>query len=162
MTTPPDRSGRRPTQRPPMAAEAVAAVAGSRFYPGALNARMAGRIKRKLGEAFGLRNFGVNLTELAPGAASALMHAHALQDEFLYMLEGEAILRLGGEEYRLGPGDCVGLPAGGPAQQLVNRSDAPARYLEIGDRTQGDVVRYPEDGLTARLDADGRWRIASL
>ncbi len=144
--------------RPPMPADEIPATQGSRFYPGDLNADMAGRTKRKLGDAFGLNNFGVNLTLLAPGAASALMHAHERQDEFIYILEGTPTLRFGENEHRLGPGDCIGFPAGGPPHQLINRSDAPVRYLEIGDRTAGDVARYPEHGLIARFDGH-RWHL---
>ncbi|MBC4019038.1 cupin domain-containing protein [Siccirubricoccus deserti] len=118
---------------------------------------MAGRVKRALGDVFGLRNFGVNLTELAPGAASALHHMHSRQDEFIFMLEGRLVLVTGdGDETLLQPGDCAGFPAGGPAHHLENREAEAARYLELGDRTEGDEVSYPADDLVA-VSAGSGW-----
>jgi uncharacterized cupin superfamily protein len=128
-------------------------------YPAPLAARVAGRTKRPLGEAFGLRNFGVNLTTLAPGAASALRHAHSRQDELVYVLAGEPTLISDAGTVDLKPGMCAGFAAGsGNAHHLVNRTERPVTYLEIGDRTAGDEVRYPDDDIAARLGTDGRWR----
>ncbi|MDJ0390553.1 cupin domain-containing protein [Roseomonas sp. E05] len=141
-----------------LTAMAVAPRARPSSYPPVFAARMAGRIKRPLGDAFGLRSFGVNLTELQPGACSALHHAHSRQDEFIFVLEGEPVLVTGaGGETVLRPGDCAGFPAGGAAHHLENRSAAPVRYLEIGDRAEGDEVFYPADDLTA-VREDGAWR----
>lgn len=127
-------------------------------YPPPFAARVAGREKRALGDVFGLRNFGVNLTRLEPGAMSALRHAHARQDEFVYVLDGEPTLVTDAGETRLAPGLCAGFPAGsGDAHHLVNRTDRDVWYLEIGDRTPGDAVTYPDDDLAAAL-IDGRWR----
>ena len=76
-------------------------------------ARVApGRGKRALGELFGLTNFGVNLTRLAPGGQSALRHAHGKQDEFVYILEGEPTLVTNAGETPLKPGMCAGFKAG--------------------------------------------------
>jgi uncharacterized cupin superfamily protein len=127
-------------------------------YPAPFAARMAGREKRALGDVFGLINFGVNLTRLAPGAQSALLHRHSRQDEFIYILQGAPTLVTEAGETELGPGMCAGFPAGGLAHHLVNRTDTDAVYLEIGDRTAGDRGDYPADDLEARLDPDGRWR----
>ena len=119
---------------------------------------MAGREKRALGDAGGLRNFGVNLTRLDPGAASALRHWHERQDEFVYVLEGELVLVTDEGDSVLGAGMAVAFPAGRQCgHQLVNRSDRPALYLEIGDRSPGDRVHYTVDDLEARLGPDGRW-----
>ena len=85
-------------------------------YPAAFAARMDGREKRPLGDLFGLRNFGVNLTRLAPGGQSALFHRHSRQDEFVYILEGEPTLITDNAESQLQPGDCAGFPAGGTAK----------------------------------------------
>lgn len=126
-------------------------------YPPPFAARTAGRAKHALGDVFGLTGFGVNLTRLAPGAQSALRHAHSLQDEFVYVLEGAPTLVTDAGETQLAPGMCAGFKAGsGDAHQLVNRSDADAVYLEIGGRDAGDEVHYPDDDLAARL-IDGRW-----
>lgn len=62
------------------------------LYPDVFADRMVGRVKLALGDTFGLRNFGVNLTRLAPGAISALRHSHSLQDEFIYVIEGSPTL----------------------------------------------------------------------
>ncbi|HKE11184.1 MAG TPA: cupin domain-containing protein [Myxococcota bacterium] len=127
-------------------------------YPEPFASRMAGREKRPLGDLFALQNFGVNLTRLSPGARSALHHRHSLQDEFIYVLEGEPSLVCDGQASVLRPGMCAGFPANGPAHHLENRSGGDVLYLEVGDRRPGDEVTYPVDDLRAVLGADGRWR----
>ncbi|MEO8281548.1 MAG: GNAT family N-acetyltransferase, partial [Ideonella sp.] len=62
-------------------------------YPEPFASMMAGREKRALGAVFGLQNFGVNLTRLAPHSVSALRHAHTRQDEFIYVLSGRPSLQ---------------------------------------------------------------------
>lgn len=122
-----------------------------------LGERLAGRRKQPLGDLFGLVNFGVNRTTLAPGAVSSLRHAHALQDEFVYILEGCPTLVTAAGKTRLAPGQCAGFAKGtGNAHTLVNETLEAVVYLEIGDRTPGDLVTYPDDDLLARFDA-GRW-----
>ncbi len=144
----------------PVPAESIPLPPRKTIYPPPFAHRVEGRAKRKLGDFFGLSHFGVNLTELAPGAVSALLHHHSRQDEFIYVLEGHPTLVLGDEEYRLGPGDCHGFKAGsGVASQLVNRSSAPVKYIEIGDRTEGDQVEYPNDDLKAVQLANGEWQL---
>jgi uncharacterized cupin superfamily protein len=128
-------------------------------YPEPFASRMAGREKRPLGELFGLRNFGVNLTRLAPGAMSALRHAHSAQDEFVYVLEGNPTLVTDEGETLLEPGMCAGFRAGtGDAHHLLNRTAQDVVYLEVGDRSAGDQGTYPDDDLQAVLGPDGRWR----
>jgi uncharacterized cupin superfamily protein len=109
------------------------------LYPEPFASRMAGREKRQLGDFFGLNNFGVNLTRLAPGAVSALRHSHTKQDEFVYVLQGCPTLHTNAGATRLEPGMCAGFPAGaGNAANLSNDTDSDVLYLEIGDRTPGD------------------------
>ena len=127
------------------------------FYPPPFAARVNGRVKRQLGDLFGLRNFGVNYTVIQPGAISALHHAHTTQDEFIYVLDGEVTLFVGAQSMVLKVGMCAGFPAGGEAHHLENRSDAPATYLEIGDRDATDKVSYPDDDLIALRTGEG-WR----
>ena len=129
-------------------------------YPEPFAARMAGRIKHPLGDIFGLKNFGVNLTRLRPGAVSALHHRHSKQDEFIYVLEGEPTLFTDSGETRLRPGLVAGFAAGGTAHHLENRTDRDCVILEIGDRTSGDEVSYPSDDIQAVMGSDGRWRFA--
>jgi uncharacterized cupin superfamily protein len=129
-------------------------------YPEPFAARVAGRLKRPLGELFGLRNFGVNLTRLAPGAASSLHHRHSRQDEFIYILEGEATLVTDQGRTQLHPGMVAGFPANGTAHHLQNSGQRDCIFLEIGDRTQGDEVSYPADDIKAVMGADGKWLFA--
>jgi len=126
-------------------------------YPEPFFSRMAKREKRPLGDFFGLRNFGVNLTKLAPGGESALLHRHSKQDEFIFILQGEPTLVTEREEIQLSPGMCAGFPAQGIAHQLVNRTQQDVLILEIGDRTPGDEGSYPKDDIQAVLGADGKW-----
>jgi uncharacterized cupin superfamily protein len=118
-----------------------------------------GRDKRPLGDLFGLTNFGVNLTRLAPGGQSALRHAHGKQDEFVYILEGEATLITDSGETLLKPGMCAGFKAGtGDAHHLVNRTKKDVVLLEVGDRSAGDSVSYPDDDVVAVFGSDGKWQ----
>jgi len=128
-------------------------------YPEKFRSRVAGREKRPLGDLFGLTNFGVNLTRLAPGAESSLRHAHARQDEFVYILEGRPTLITNEGATELSPGMCAGFKAGsGDAHHLVNRSNEDVLYLEIGDRTRGDSAIYPDEDMQVVQDAEGKWR----
>ncbi len=127
-------------------------------YPEPFATRVSHREKRPLGDVFGLRNFGVNLTTILPGGISALRHSHARQDEFVYVLEGTLMLITDRGETELSPGMCAGFAAGtGVAHQLVNRTECPAVVLEIGDRSSSDAVSYPVDDLEAWSDG-GAWR----
>jgi len=127
-------------------------------YPEPFFSMMKGREKRRLGDVFGLSNFGVNLTRLAAGGISALRHAHSKQDEFVYILSGRPTLITDEGETELSPGMCAGFPAGtGNGHQLVNRTDEEVVYLEVGDRTPGDEGSYPDDDLKAAF-VDGAWR----
>jgi uncharacterized cupin superfamily protein len=137
----------------------VAPRARPSFYPEPFASRVAGRQKRALGDVFGLRNFGVNLTRLAPNAISALRHAHTVQDELIYVLEGHPTLITDAGETLLAPGMCAGFRAGsGDAHHLINRTSSDVLYIEIGDRNPGDSASYPDDDIAAALDENGKWR----
>ena len=156
-------TGRRMEPASPKAIRAldVPPRAKASSYPEPFASRMAGREKRALGERFGLQNFGVNLTRLAPGAQSALRHAHTRQDEFIYILEGHPTLVTNRGETELAPGMCAGFRAGsGDAHHLQNRTESEVLYLEVGDRTPGDAASYPDDDLQAILGSDGKWVFA--
>jgi len=142
----------------PLQADSVNAKKGATVYPEPFAASVEGRTKAKLGDVFSLSSFGVNLTTLDPGAASALKHAHTVQDEFVYVLEGTLTLIHGDQVFLMSAGDCMGFKAGtGIAHQIVNRSDKPGRYLEIGDRQPDDSVTYPDDDLVAESGPGGKW-----
>ena len=127
-------------------------------YPEPFASRMAGREKRPLGDLFGLANFGVNLTRLAPHGVSALRHTHSKQDEFIYIIQGEPTLHTDEGRTKLAPGMCAGFKAGtGNGHRLFNETAEDVVYLEIGDRSAGDEVSYPDDDLKADL-VDGQWR----
>lgn len=152
------------TTNPPLPVAILAAAAAPRTkpsnYPEPFASRMNGREKRPLGDLFGLTNFGVNLTRLAPSAISALRHAHSKQDEFIYVLQGCPTLITDSGETVLAPGMCAGFRAGsGDGHCLVNRTSEEVVYLEVGDRTPGDTATYPDDDLQAIL-ADGQWQFA--
>lgn len=132
-------------------------------YPEPFRARVAGRSRQRVGEAAGLKNFGVNLTTLEPGSQSALRHWHSAQDEFVYVVQGELVLITDEGEQVLASGDMAGFAAGeANGHHLVNRSAAPAIYLEVGDsplerlrhRTRPDHVMYPDEDLVFRLTAN--------
>jgi uncharacterized cupin superfamily protein len=132
---------------PALDPHAVAEVRGS-GYPEPFKSRMGDRAKRRLGDACGLTKFGVNLVTLGPGGQSALRHWHTLEDELVYVLEGEVVLVTSDGEQLLTAGTCAGYPAGKrDAHHFVNRSQHPARYLEIGNRIDGDAGFYPDDDL---------------
>lgn len=125
-------------------------------YPEPFRSRMGDRAKRKLGDACGLTRFGVNLVTLGPGGQSALRHWHTLEDEFVYILDGEVVLVTNGGEQVLTRGMCAGYPAGRrDAHHFVNRGTAPATYLEVGNRIDGDNAFYPDDDLVWVEDENG-------
>ena len=127
------------------------------LYPEPFASLMKGRERRKLGNFFGLTNFGINLTTLAPNAMSALKHSHSKQDEFIYVLSGQPTLQTNDQRITLSPGMCAGFKAGNSqANHLINETESEVIYLEIGDRTPGDEVDYPDDDLLAK-EANGHW-----
>jgi uncharacterized cupin superfamily protein len=145
---------------PPFAVEAAAVPSrtGARFLPEPFAARLSRRVKHALGDHFGLKAFGVNLTRLAAGDVSALHHRHSAQDEFVYVLAGHPTLVTDGGEVELSPGMCAGFPASGTAHHLENRTDREALVLEVGDRAAGDQVVYPVDDLVLVFGPDGKPR----
>ena len=130
----------------------VPEITGSK-YPQQFKFAVLGRVKKRLGDAAGLQNFGVNLVRLAPGSCSALRHWHTRQDELIYVLEGEVTLITNSGEQVLKPGMAAGFPAGdADGHHLVNRTNSDVVYLEIGDRTLGDDAHYPDDDLIAKAN----------
>lgn len=121
----------------------------------------ARRINKSLGDATGLTGIGVHLIEVPAGADSTELHAHHQEDECVYVLEGQGILSLDDARFEVGPGDFVGLPAGGPAHALHNPGPATLRCLVIGQRLAHDVADYP--ALGKRLFRhDGTWSLVNL
>jgi len=117
-------------------------------YPEPYFSRMGQGDWRRLGEVFGLTQYGFNLETLQPDAESALRHWHTLEDEFVYVLEGELMLITDEGATPMTAGMCVGFKAGVKnAHHLANRSTGPARYLVIGARVPGDSCFYPDDDL---------------
>jgi uncharacterized cupin superfamily protein len=146
-----------PIQVEPLVAADAPPRTRKSLYPEQFAVRVDGRLKRPLGDLFGLTNYGVNHTRLAPGAVTALRHAHSRQDEFVYVLEGRPTLINDGGARELAPGMCVGFKAGaGNAHHLVNRSDADVVLIEIGDRSAGDEVDYPDDDIKWGVGPDGQ------
>jgi uncharacterized cupin superfamily protein len=135
---------------------AKAVLRTTTIYPAAFRHVVAGREKRALGDVAGLTQFGVNLTRLKPGAASALRHWHEQEDEFVFVLEGELVLVEEDGTTALGPGDAAGFKAGDPSgHQLVNTSTRDAVYLEVGTRSAREVAHYPDVDLAGEKDERG-------
>jgi uncharacterized cupin superfamily protein len=128
-------------------------------YPEPFQAAVAAREKRALGDALGLKNFGVNLTRLPPGNASAQRHWHSKQDEFVYIVAGEVVLVTDVGEQVLSAGMVAGFPAcAGDGHHLINRSERDALYLEIGDRSANDECDYPDiDMLVRWIDGEEKY-----
>jgi uncharacterized cupin superfamily protein len=124
---------------------------GGTSYPARYAAVVEGRTRRALGDAGGLTQFGVNLVTLQPGAASSLRHWHERQDEFLWMLEGELVLVEDDGEHPMRPGDVASWKAGvANGHHLVNRSNAPARFIVVGSRSATETCRYSDVDLMMR------------
>lgn len=125
-------------------------------YPKEFAHVICGRYKQRLGDAAGLTQFGVNITRIAAGSASALRHWHEQEDEFVYVLEGEITLIEDDGEVLLRPGDCAGFKAGvANGHHLVNKSQRDAVYLEIGTRAAKECGHYPGIDLIYHKDENG-------
>jgi uncharacterized cupin superfamily protein len=126
-------------------------------YPEPFRSRVLPREKRALGDALGLTKIGVNLTTLPPGRESSMRHWHTREDELIFVIEGEVVLRTDAGEQKLTAGMCCGFKAGSQdGHQLVNKSSRPARYLEISNRDPEDTAAYPDVDLAYRKDAAGK------
>jgi uncharacterized cupin superfamily protein len=126
-------------------------------YPAPFDAQSAGRLRQRLGEAGGLKDFGVNLMRLPPGNWSSQRHWHSHEDEFVFVLEGELTLVEDGGETVLRAGDCAAFPkASGDGHHLINRSDATAVYLEVGSRSPLDLTTCSDIDMMSAA-ADGRF-----
>ena len=128
-------------------------------YPAPFDRVVVGRQRKRLGNAVGLDQFGVNLSTLKPGAASALRHWHEKEDELVYILEGEVVLIEDDGETALKPGDAAGFKANvRNGHHLVNKSSRNAVYLEIGTRSKHERAEYPDvDLLLIRDEKGGRF-----
>src|SRR5215467_12638373 len=127
-------------------------------YPAVFKADNSRRWNRRLGDHVGLKNFGVNLTRIEPGAQSSARHAHAKQDEFILVMSGEVVLETNEGSQILRPGMCAGFPAGSAnAHRFVNKPDTDAVILVVGDRTPFDEVSYPDVDLHGKAGADGKF-----
>jgi uncharacterized cupin superfamily protein len=128
-------------------------------YPPPFDRVVVGRERKRLGSAAGLDQFGVNLTTLKPGAASALRHWHEQEDELIFVLEGEVVLIEDGGETVLKPGEAAGFKANNPnGHHLVNKSTRDAIYLEVGTRSKHERAHYPDvDMMVVRDDKGARY-----
>jgi uncharacterized cupin superfamily protein len=125
-------------------------------YPPPFVRAVVGRQRKRLGNAAGLDQFGVNLTTLKPGAASAQRHWHEKEDELVFILEGEVVLIEDGGETMLKPGDAAGFKANTPnGHHLVNKTNRDAVYLEIGTRSKYERAEYPDVDLMVVRDDKG-------
>jgi uncharacterized cupin superfamily protein len=126
-------------------------------YPEPFRTINSRRWNRRLGDHAGLKTFGVNLTRIEPGAQSSARHAHAKQDEFIWVVSGEVVLETNEGAQTLRPGMCAAFPAGtGNAHRFINRSQSDALLLVIGDRTPFEEITYPDIDLHGKAGAEGR------
>ncbi len=126
-------------------------------YPDPFYRAVQGRQRRRLGNAAGLTQFGVNMTTLKPGAWSAQRHWHRDEDEFVYVVSGELVLCEDGGETVLRPGDCAGWKAGsGDGHCLINRTESDAVFIEVGTRSQTEHVVYSDIDMMLTRDASGQ------
>ncbi len=120
-------------------------------YPAPFDQPCLDRVRKRLGDAGGLSQFGVTLLTLQPGTWSSQRHWHSAEDEFVYILSGEVVLNTDAGEEILRAGDCAAFPKNdGNGHHLMNKSSAPAVLLEIGTRSTDDFCRYP--GLDLQID----------
>ena len=125
-------------------------------YPAPFKADNSRRWFRQLGNHVGLKNFGVNLVRIEPGAQSSARHAHSRQDEFIWVIEGEVVLETNEGSQTLTPGQCAGFPAGtGNAHRFINRTDRNVVLLVVGDRTSPEEVTYPDLDLHLSVTPQG-------
>jgi len=123
------------------------------IYPAPFGETLAGRGKRAIGDAVGLTQFGVNLVTLPPGSWSSQRDWHAKEDEFVYVVEGELVLVTDAGETVLKSGMAAGFPAGkADGHHLINRSSAPALYLEVGTRAENEEAQYSDIDMMARKE----------
>jgi uncharacterized cupin superfamily protein len=125
-------------------------------YPAPFNKAVEGRSRKRLGRAAGLTHFGVNVCTLKPGAASSQHHWHENEDELVYVLEGEVVLREDEGETVLKPGDAAAWKAGVPdGHCIVNRSDRDAVFIEVGTRAPSEKAHYAENDMMVVRDEKG-------
>jgi uncharacterized cupin superfamily protein len=125
-------------------------------YPEQFREAQRKRYNRRLGDHAGLNKYGVNLIRVLPGGQSSARHAHSEQDEFVYVLEGEFVLVTDAGRETVGPGTCIGFPAGtGDGHHFLNLTDKDSVFLVVGDRTAGDEVTYPDIDLEFKAGPDG-------
>jgi uncharacterized cupin superfamily protein len=126
-------------------------------YPAPFREAQRKRFVRRLGDHAGLKNYGVNYVRVAPGGQSSARHAHQKQDEFVYVVEGEFVLVTDAGRETVGPGTCIGFPAGtGDGHHFLNLTDRDAAFLVVGDRTAGEEVTYPDIDLAIKPGSDGK------
>ena len=143
--------------KPPAADPADLEARTGTLVPEPFRSRLLPREKRALGDALGLTRIGVNLTTLLPGKESSMRHYHSHEDELIFVLEGEVVLRTDAGEQVLTAGTFAGFPAGATdGHQLVNRTGRPARYLEISNRDPADCAVFVDDDLQHAEERDGQ------
>ena len=119
----------------------------------------AQRVNKSLGDATGLTGIGVHLIEVQPGHETTELHMHHMEDECVYVLEGEATAVIGAEEHVVGPGDFIGYRKGGLAHTIRNTGTGVFRCLVAGQRLAQDVGDYPRLGKRLYRNARMAWDV---
>ena len=124
-------------------------------YPPPFNKAVEGRSRQRLARSAGLTQFGVNICTLKPGAASSQRHWHENEDELVYVLAGEVVLREDDGETVLKPGDAAAWKAGvANGHCLVNRSDRDAVFIEVGSKAPSERAYYSD--IDMMVEGDGK------
>jgi uncharacterized cupin superfamily protein len=135
----------------------------SSLYPTLeLQSLVHGRMKRSIGNMFGITNFGMNITTIQPNGTSSIVHYHTNQDEMIYIISGTATLTLyydtnndandANQKYKeiqMSMGESMGFPAGRKVGHSIRNTSntEPLIMIEIGDRTPADTAIYPEPNI---------------
>lgn len=127
---------------------------GGTGYPPEFAAITNGRFRKRLGDAGGLTQFGVNICRIEPGSGSSVRHWHHNEDELVYMLSGEAILIEDEGETLLRAGDVATFKAGvANGHNIVNRGTVDAVFIEVGTRANDEIAEYPDVDMRAEKAA---------
>jgi uncharacterized cupin superfamily protein len=135
------------------------AIDAATRYPPPHDKAVEGRSRKRLGNAAGLTQFGVNLCTLKPGAASSQRHWHENEDELVYVLAGELVMCEDDGEVVLKAGDVAAWKAGVTnGHCLINRSGRDAVFIEVGSRAAVERAYYSDiDMMIVRDDKGARY-----
>lgn len=120
----------------------------------------AQRINKSLGDAVGLNHMGVHMIYVEPGRDTTEYHLHHYEEESIYVLSGSATAVIGGDRYKVGAGDFIGLPRHTVAHNVINDGEQTLVCLVMGQRLAQDVSDYPDRGQRLYRN-NGEWNLVA-